>query len=221
MNNDGHGVSRIKEAGMPGQKAAKDSRRAQIMRAAYHVASRVGLDGLTVRLVATKARMSSGLVHFYFKSKERLLAALLTDVLKASPVLYFKRDVAWIRSPLARLWSLIRREIIRLTSEPRRARLFFEYCVKGLRQPLFRTRMRAEFRRYREAFQPTAEAVLASEPERFPKVSAEGLAAVAVGVIEGCAVQSVIDPVNFDVDEYMTAAKGLLEQPVTTKTALP
>lgn len=198
---------------MPGQRAAEDSRRAQILGAGYDVASRVGLDRLTVRLVAANARLSSGLVHFYFKTKERLLTALLSDVLKTTTVLHFTQDIAGVKTPLARLWSLLRREMINVTSEPRRTRLFFEYCVKGLRNPLIRTKMRAELRRYREAFQPAAEAVLASEPERFPHVSAEGLAAVAVGVIEGCAVQSVIDPVNFDVDEYLTAAKGLLEQP--------
>ena len=198
---------------MPGQRAAKDSRRAHILRAGYHVAARVGLDQLTVRLVATKARLSSGLVHFYFTTKERLLTALLSDMLKANTVLHFTPDIARIKSPLARLWSLLRREMITLTSEPRRTRLFFEYCVKGLRHPSIRTKTRAELRRYREAFQPAAEAVLAAEPQRFSQVSAAGLAAVAVGVIEGCALQAVIDPVNFDVDAYMTAAKSLLGQP--------
>jgi AcrR family transcriptional regulator len=213
MNEAGHGAKKFEEALMPGQRAAKDSRRAQILRAGYHVAARVGLDRLTVRLVATRARLSSGLVHFYFKTKERLLAALLSDVLKTTTVLPFTPDIARIKSPLARLRALLRREMIRLSSEPRRIRLFFEYWVKGLRHPLIRSKMRAEFRRYREAFQPTAAAVLASEPKRFPHVSAERLAAVAVGVIEGCAVQSVIDPGKFDVDEYLTAAKSLLEEP--------
>jgi hypothetical protein len=36
---------------------------------------------------------------------------------------------------------------------------------------------------------------------------------VAVGVVEGFAVQAAIDPRNFDVDEYLDAAKDLLERP--------
>lgn len=198
---------------MPGQRAAKESRRAQILRAGYHVAARAGIDRLTMRLVAAKARLSSGLVHFYFKTKDRLLAALLSDVLKTTLVLRVTPDIARIKSPLARLRLLMRREVIRQSSEPRRTRLFLEYCVKGFRHPLIRTKMRAAFQRYREAFRPTAEAVLASEPERFPHVNAEGLAAVAVGVIEGCAVQSAIDPKNFDVDDYLATVNDLLEQP--------
>lgn len=197
---------------MPGKRATKDTRRAQILRAGYRVAARVGLDRLTVRLVATQARLSSGLVHFYFRTKERLLTALLSDVLETTAVLRVTPDITRIKSPATRFRSLLQREMIALSTEPRRIRLFFEYLVKGFRDPLIRTKMQAEFRRYREAILPTAEAVLASEPERFPNVSATGLAAVAVGVIEGGAVQAMIDPKNFDVDEYMTAAKGLLEQ---------
>ena len=39
-----------------------------------------------------------------------------------------------------------------------------------------------------------------------------GLAAVAVGFIKGCAVQSMIDPKNFDIEEFLTAMKGLMGQ---------
>jgi TetR/AcrR family transcriptional repressor of bet genes len=201
---------------VPGRKAAKDSRRGQILRAGYRVATAVGLDRLTVRLVAAKARLSSGLVLFYFKTKERLVSALLGDVLKAGAAPAAAKGVAGRKSPVTRLFSLVRAELKRMLSEPRRVRLFFEYAVRGFRDPLIRARMRAELRRYREAFRPAAKAVVASEPQRFAHVSAAGLAAVAVGVVEGGAMQSVTDPVNFDVDEYLTAAKGLLERPGTT-----
>jgi len=176
------------------------------------VASRVGLDRLTVRLVAARAKLSSGLVMFYFKTKEHLLTALLSDLLKKTTVLTISQEIARIKSPITRLRALVRREMTRLSNEPRRVRLFFEYWVKGFRHPEIRTKMRAEYRRYREGFRPTADAVLAAEPERFPNVSADELAAVAVGVIEGCAVQSVLDPGKLDVDEYLTAARALLEE---------
>ena len=63
-----------------------------------------------------------------------------------------------------------------------------------------------------------AEEVLAAEPERFPGVTPDGLAAVSVGFIKGCAVQSVIDPEHFDVAEFLSAANGLMAQlePSTT-----
>jgi TetR/AcrR family transcriptional regulator, transcriptional repressor of bet genes len=197
---------------MPGQKASQDLRRAQILRAAYDVAARRGLDALTVRLVATKAGLSAGLVLFHFKTKAQLVAELLDYVLETTTVLHITDDISRIGSPLDQLLALLQREMNRLSSEPRRIRLFFDFWARGFRHQRIRARMQAELNRYREAFRPMAEAVLASEPDRFPRVSPEGLSAVAVSFIKGCAVQSMIDPGHFDIDDYLAAAHGLIGQ---------
>lgn len=197
---------------MPGPKASEEARRKQILRAAYDVASRKGLAGLTVRHVAAKADLSTGLVLFHFKSKEHLVIALLDYVLETTTVLHLTEDIASIPSPLDRLLALLVREMNRLSAEPRRIRLFFDFWAQGFTHPLIRVRMQAEIDRYREAFRPMAAEVLAAEPDRFSHVTAEGLAAVAVGFIKGCAVQSMIDPKNFDFDEYLSAMQGLVGQ---------
>jgi hypothetical protein len=72
--------------------------------------------------------------------------------------------------------------------------------------------MQAELDRYRDAFRPIAEDVLRAEPSRFAGVTADGLAAVSVSFIKGCAVQSMIDPKNVDIDEFLTATQGLFGQ---------
>lgn len=197
---------------MPGQKASEDARRRQILRAAFDVASRKGLAGLTVRLVAAKAGLSSGLVLFHFKTKEQLINALLDYVLETTTVLHQIEDIECIPSPLDRLVALLAREMNRLSSEPRRIRLFFDFWARGFTHARIRTKMQAELDRYREAFRPTAEEVLAAEPKRFSHVSADGLAAVAVSFIKGCAVQSMIDPTNFDIDQFLAAVEGLVGQ---------
>ncbi len=56
--------------------------------------------------------------------------------------------------------------------------------------------------------------MLVAEPERFGHVTADGLAAVAVSFIKGCAVQSMIDP-DFDIKRYLAAAEALLGQLVS------
>jgi AcrR family transcriptional regulator len=197
---------------MPGQKASEDERRRQILRAAFDVASRKGLAGVTVRVVAAKAGLSTGLLLFHFKTKEQMVIALLDYVLETTTVLQITEDIARIASPLDRLIALLVREMNRVSSEPRRIRLFFDFWAKGFSQPLIRARMQAELDRYREAFRPMAEEVLAAEPERFGHVTAEGLAAVAVGFIKGCAVQSMIDPDNFDINDFLAAVRGLVGQ---------
>jgi AcrR family transcriptional regulator len=201
---------------MPGKKAPEEARRTQILRAAFDVASRKGLDLLTVRLVATRAGLSPGLVLFHFKSKEQLVVALLDHVLATTTVLHVTDDIARIRSPLDRLLALLELEMHRLSSEPRRIRLFFDFWSRGIRHQPIRAKMQAELHRYREAFRPMADEVLRAEPERFARVTPEGLAAVAVSFIKGCAVQSMIDPDHFDIEEYLVAARGLLGELAST-----
>lgn len=197
---------------MPGHKASEGARQTQILKAAYEVASRKGLDALTVRLVGRRAKLSTGLVLFHFKTKEQLIIALLDYVLATTTVLHLTEDIARIPLSLDRLLALVRREMNRLASEPRRIRLFFDFWVKGFTHALIRAKMQAELARYREAFRPIARDVLRAEPDRFAGVTPEGLSAVAVSFIKGCAVQSMIDPERFDVEEYLAATNGLLVQ---------
>lgn len=197
---------------MPGRQASESLRRSQIVNAAYRVAAARGLDGLTVRSVATKAGVSTGLVLFHFKTKEQLEMALLDWLLETTTVLYVTPDIARIPLPLDRLIALLKQEMDRLSSEPLRIRLFFDFWVRGIRHARVRSKMRRELARYRDAFRPMAEEVLRAEPERFPGVTADGLAAVAVSFIKGCAVQSMIDPRQFDIDEYLAATFGLVGQ---------
>lgn len=197
---------------MPGQKAPEFARRTQILKAAYDVASQKGLDAITVRLVAQRAKLSTGLVLFHFKTKEQLIIALLDYVLETTTVLHATEEILEIAVPLDRLLVLLRREMNRLASEPRRIRLFFDFWAKGFTHGLIRTKMQAELDRYREAFRPIAHDVLRAEPGRFVGVTPEGLSAVAVSFIKGCAVQAMIDPENFDIEEYLAATNGLLGQ---------
>lgn len=203
---------------MPGQKASEEARRMQILKAAFEVASRKGLDALTVRRVAHRAKLSTGLVLFHFKRKDQLILALLDYVLETTTVLHVTKDIASIPVPLDRLFALLRRDMNRVASEPRLIRLFFDFWAKGFTHAIIRTRMEAELDRYREAFRPIAREVLRAEPERFPGVTPEGLSAVAVSFIKGCAVQSMIDPENFDIEEHLAATNGLLGQ-LATQTA--
>jgi TetR/AcrR family transcriptional repressor of bet genes len=195
---------------MPGNRAAEAVRRGQIIKAAYAVAGAKGLDAVTVRDIARKAGISHGLVLFHFETKEQLVVALLDWLLETTTVLHITDDIARIPQPLDRLHALLRKEMHRLSSEPRRIRLFFDFWAKGIRHPEIRTKMRRELDRYRDAFRPMVEEVLRAEPERFAGVSAEGLSAVAVSFIKGCAVQAMIDPDDFDIEQYLTATEGLL-----------
>ena len=195
---------------MPGKKAPEGMRREQILAAAYDVASHKGIDGLTVRAVAAKAKLSHGLVIFHFKRKDQLLSALLERLLASTSELHEAPAIARIAAPLERLRALLRQEMDRLGNDPRRVRLFYDYWVLGTRNARIGARIGAELERYRQSFRAIIDEVIRADPNRFPRVTTEGLAAVIVSFINGCAVQAMIDPKHFDLAEYLAAADGLL-----------
>ena len=204
---------------MPGTKYSEAIRREQVIAAAYDIAATDGLRAVTIRDVAARAGMSSGLVLFHFGSKEQLLLELLDWVLSTTTALQVGPDISAIPSPLERLVALLAQEMARLTSEPALNRLFFEFWSAGLTDTSIRERMKPELDRYRAAFRPIAAAVIEAEPDRFPNTTADGLAAVAVSFIKGCAVQSMIEP-SLDITEFLNAANGLLRRPLAMATTM-
>jgi TetR/AcrR family transcriptional regulator, transcriptional repressor of bet genes len=197
---------------MPGKRATEGERREQILRAAFEVASRDGIGSLTIRAVAAEARVSHALVLFHFQRKERLVHALLDWLIEATSVLHVSEDVARFPRALDRLDALLQQEMARLSHQPRHIRLFFDYWALGARHEAIRLRMGAELKRYRAAFRAIMAELLLAEPAAFSGATADGLAALAVSWIHGCAVQAMIDPEHFDTDEYLAAVRGVVGQ---------
>jgi TetR/AcrR family transcriptional repressor of bet genes len=200
------------EGYVPGPRAPEDARRDQILNAAYKVALRKGIDSVTLRAVAAEAELSHGLVLFYFKQKDQLIGALLDRVLATTHMLQISGDVARIPHVSERLAALLRQELARLSRDRRDIRLFFEYWALGVRHAAIRRRIGAALGRYRAAFRAMAEELLPADAPHSADVTPDGLAAVAVSLIKGCAVQAMIDPNRFDIGAYLAAVDGLIER---------
>jgi AcrR family transcriptional regulator len=196
---------------VPGQKATEAERREQILKAAYDVAVRRGIDGLTVRAVAAKARLSHGLVLFHFKRKDQLGLALLDRVLESTVSLRVPDDISAIPHARDRLQALFEHELRRLGEDPRRIRLFLEYWARGAHNTVIRAKISAGLTDYRAALQRVADEVLTTEGGRHRSSSA-GVAAAAVSLILGYPVQALIDRSNFNVREYFAAVQNILGQ---------
>jgi len=207
---------------MPGKKLAEETRREDLLRAAYDVAARHGIEALTVRAVAARAKVSHGTVLFHFKRREQLLAALLERVIYATATLRVPDTVGRVTRPADRMLALLRGEMERLASDPRHFRLFLECWTLGVRRASVRRSIGGAIERYRLGFRELAEAVLTSEDERRDRLdssadngallpTADGLAAVAVSLVHGCALQALVAPQRFEVEEHFAAAARMLE----------
>src|SRR5439155_12175051 len=95
-----NGIARIL---MPGRKAPEEHRRKDILRAAYDVAARHGVEGVTVRAVAGRAAVSHGTVLFHFNRRDELIASLLDRVLDATTVLRIPAEAERLTRPAQRL----------------------------------------------------------------------------------------------------------------------
>jgi AcrR family transcriptional regulator len=198
---------------MPGRKAPEEQRRLEILKAAYRVAARERLTGLTAQAVAAEAGVSKGLVFFHFGNRDGLLVALLEWLLEVTLVAPEMPERLAGRTAADRMLAAIRRDVEALPRQRERVALFFDYWVMGTRHPGVQRAIRGALNRYRDAFRPLAEEVVAAEPARFAATGAEGLAGVAAGFIEGCALQVVMDPERFDVEGSMSTLAALVAQP--------
>jgi TetR/AcrR family transcriptional regulator, transcriptional repressor of bet genes len=195
------------------KRIPEEARRDQILDAAFHVACREGIGGLTVRAVAAEGGISHALVLFHFGRKERLVHDLLDWVLDSTSVLHISEDIARFPHARDRLNALLEQEMSRQSHQPEFTRLFLEYWGLGARHEEIRMRIGAELERYREAFRAIMEELLEAEPLLFSGATAEGMAAVAVSWIQGCAVQSLVAPGQFDTDGYLAALRGMVARP--------
>jgi TetR/AcrR family transcriptional regulator, transcriptional repressor of bet genes len=207
---------------MPGRKAPEEARREDILRAAYDVAARRGVETLTLRAVAQRASVSHGTVLFHFRRRDDLVATLLDRVLYATAVLRVPDDVAKITRPSERLQALLRAEMERLSVEPRHFRLFLEYSTLGLQIAGIRKRVGTALDEYRAGFRglakevleaaPTSKSRRAASPMRDGLTTTDGVASVSTSLVHGCALQALIDPKGFDVEQHVATAARMLEQ---------
>jgi TetR/AcrR family transcriptional regulator, transcriptional repressor of bet genes len=196
-----------------GRRAVSEEvRREQILRAAFEVAAREGIGGVTLRAVAAEAGLSHALVLFYFGRKDALVLGLLDWLIATTSVLEVTPEIASLPGALDRLHALLQQEIARLAREPMHTRLFYEYWALGARDDQVRARVAAELERYRSAFRTIMEELIRAEPATFDGITAEGLAAVGVSWIQGYAIQAMNDPDYFDTDGYLAAVRGMFGQ---------
>lgn len=197
---------------MPGERRPETERRESILEGAYRVAVREHLGGLSVRAVADEAGVSKGLVFFHFSDKDTLLLALLDWVLERAPRVEVAPELERAADvhPARRLMALVAYQVEGLVARPERVELFLDFWVMGMAVPEIQDRIRAAFDRYREEFLPYTTAVVEALPERFANGDGEGLAAVVVSFIQGCALQLMADPSRFDVSRYMGSVESLV-----------
>jgi AcrR family transcriptional regulator len=196
------------EATMPGAKLAEDERQAQLLSAAYTVASRDGLDQVTARRIAAEAGASPGLIYFHFGTLDHLVSTLLDRLLAGALDAQVTPEIAALPTATDRLEAMLDEEIRGLPEQLAAVDLFFSFWF-GSRSPVYRERIDVALRAYQRVFEGVCADALAEwgHPEG---VTPGSLAALVVAFVQGAAVQMLRDPGAFDVAGMTSAAHAVL-----------
>jgi len=192
----------------PGLSPSAQQRARQIVEAAARVMARKGFAGTTMKDIAAEAGITAGLIHYYFDSKEDLLAAVIATLCTQMRT---ESEAAFAASrgaaPIARAWAVLQATKGQFRRSDQQ-RLFVEAITLALRDP----RMREQVAQLYEDLLDSSTAMveeLATQVPTPPPVPLRDFAAVIVAALDGMALQKLLDPER-DEDALYNALGFLL-----------
>jgi AcrR family transcriptional regulator len=180
-----------------GPKLASDSRE-KILQAAFAVLSREGYENTSIHDIAEEAGVAQGLVHYYFKSKQKLVLAVLFEVCQ-------KMNVYTAEGTAGALAAFENFKVL-LHAQPDAHSLYIQLIGVGLHDQEIGAGIRDNIRSERGHVEDLARQVLA-ERETDPS-PARAIASVVWAGIIGIMVQKSVDP-DFNADEAVEALAAM------------
>lgn len=195
---------------MPGKKQQSEDKVNRILQAALVVLSRKGYENTTINNIADTARISRGLLHYYFKDKEDLVAKALTfgfGPMWDSSV----GSLTTAKSPLQLVDTMIDVLKENVRKNPDFSALLFEMWVSGRRsakiRKVFSDGLNEAINRLRKLFElASSVGLIKVDPNEF-----EGLVRLFLAMYHGLAIQLLTDPEKIeDKKMWMPIRKVLM-----------
>lgn len=188
-----------------------EQRREELAAAVWRLASRDGLDAVTIRGVAAEAGWSTGALHHYFADKEQLLLfAFQTVADRVGRRVAAAREASGDPLELARALLAIGLPL----DEARRdeTRVWFAFLGLALTRPPLARAQRLAYQAWRRI---VADALRDAQEKGDVEedVDVEREAAALVAIVDGLAVQASFDPGCLDVALVDERLAGLRRAP--------
>jgi TetR/AcrR family transcriptional repressor of bet genes len=123
----------------PKPNVVKEARQRQLIDATISTIGRVGYSGTTLNHVAGAAGLSPGIVNFYFKSKDQLLAATLAQLAEEHESLWLAKIAAAGGSPEGGLDAMIEADFDPSICTPDKVVVWFAFWAEAQSRPLYRS----------------------------------------------------------------------------------
>ncbi len=207
MSAGGHDGGRRGHLSRPAMRYKKSAiSAAQIVAAATRVIARKGYARTSLNDIAREAGMSKGAVHYHFPSKEALVAKVLETACDA--VAERTKD-AWQRGgndPLEALRSSVRELWAVRTTRSDEVAVVADLLAQALHDESLRPQL-AGYYRFASA-QTTQHLVTAMASFGLkPKVSAELVPRLLLGLLDGLVMQVFVEPEVIDAEELVRSVE--------------
>jgi TetR/AcrR family transcriptional repressor of bet genes len=192
------------------RKGIKDLRRAQLIEATIDSIARYGFARTTLADVARRAKVSQGIVSFYFASKQALLVATLRHMVGE----YEAFSNAAVRragpSPAARLDAMVAADFDPAVASRKQVTVWYAFWGE--------TRWRKDFldlcarwaASYQERTRATVQEVI--DAGGYEDLDAAALARGLNAMIDGLWLNILLDPKSCDRKEALRACRAYLSQ---------
>ncbi len=189
---------------------ASEEKRAQILRAVLKVLARKGYIGTTISEVAAESRVSRGLLHYYFQSKEDMVAQAARHNLQqglSAMAQGFQRSQS--AQDLARNMSAGLRQLLR--QRPDFFNVYFEGWALTRQSEIIYQEYARLYQEFRQAVQDNL-AAAAARGLISPALPLPSLAAMITALLDGLGLQLMTEPELLDQDELWSDLEKAIQE---------
>jgi len=163
--------------------AIKEVRRTQLIEATIGCIARTGFSELTLAQVAEAAKLSTGIVNFYFKSKDALLAATLSHMVEEYRR-YWRANVAAADGTAAKISAMLEGDFQRLVANRKTVTVWYAFWGETRWRPDFMVLCQGLNREFQETAAGLFRDLIADTgtAERDPLLLAKGFSAMSDGL---------------------------------------
>ena len=185
-----------------GRKSSAPQRREQIVWALYDCLAERGQEKVTIKDIAAQAGLPSGVIHYYFRSKDDIIAGLAEAIVEKYSRMIDERTAAEssIEKKVTAAIDFIVDELI--FNRPLN-HVFYNLIQMAFERQRLQSVVKSLMKEYRERLARVFEAAGAGK-------ASNGLGAALVAVTEGFSLQCLVDPKAFKRDEV----RQLIDQAV-------
>lgn len=198
----------------------RDRRRQAMIKATIAVIAKHGASGTTVERVARKANVSVGLMNFHFDSKERLFRETFRHLSDEYEQVWQQNLRAAGSDPRARLNRMVENNFDKRIFTREKLAVWFTFWSDAQLRDRYRAAAARVERRYIEAIEKEAAALLAGEKRGSRKAAA--VVQPLMAMIDGFWLQALLYPRGFLREESIQVCLTFIDEHIGhARTRLP